>query len=149
MGFTAAEDAKPKVPHASGLKCRCCEAEFASQWRGPDLAFCSLSKCRKAAAAASTKTAPWKAKLKELDDDMDDMLRRLEKLEATVDRRSQRHAEQLEAHAAQLAEQDEVISSLRAQLAQLAHVVHSKPATAGAKRPALNELDARFAQVAR
>ena len=54
--------------------------------RAAELAFCSLSKCRKAAAAASTKTAPWQAKLKELDDDMDDMLHRLEKLEATVDR---------------------------------------------------------------
>ena len=77
---------------------------------------------------------------------MDDMLHRLEKLEATVDRRSQRHAEQLEAHAEQLAEQDELIASLQAQLARLAHFVHNQPATAGAKRPALSNLSAQLTQ---
>ena len=148
MGFTAAEDAKPKEPHPEGLKCRSCGAETASEWRGPaPKEFCSKGKCRKAAAAAhkALKGASWEDKLKEIDDDVAEMDERLQDLAATVERRTQRHADQLEKQAAQLQEQQELIASLQTQVARLASFVHNAPAP-GAKRPALSGLSAPRAQ---
>ena len=50
VGFVAAADAKPKVPHKHGRSCRSCGAKEASQWRGPDGDYCSC--CIKEAKAA-------------------------------------------------------------------------------------------------
>jgi len=55
MTFTAAADAKPKVPHtkhgiATGLKCRGCGAETAAEWRGPGGQYGSC--CRRKADEA-------------------------------------------------------------------------------------------------
>ena len=48
MVFTAAEDAKPKMPHKDGLPCLGCGALDSSWWRGPGGRYC----CQKEAKAA-------------------------------------------------------------------------------------------------
>ena len=148
MVFTAADDAKPKVPHDEGLPCLSCGAMEASQWRGLGLRYCSKGKCKKAAkeAAQKSKATSWEDKLKQVDEDGDARDGRIAELEATLERRSARYEEQLSEQATELADQADRIEALTSKLARLStQLANALPqsAGAGAKRPALGALPAQ------
>ena len=147
MVFTSADEAKPMLPHKDGGACLCCEATFASQWRGPGSSYCSLSKCKKAAQAAreqmrNAPAAPLKEKVTALEAEVHELQDQVGSLDNRVEEQERR-----------LAEQDELVGVMKRQLNHLTQVCSALQHRSGcermqdgtaSKRPALAVLPPRM-----